>query len=98
MAGCPEIGGVEGEIGGEMAGAAVVGGDGAAGKMAGDWRGRGRDWQGDGVAGRGSDGGGARGWRGAGAGARRGGGARGRQSGGGVAAQRGGAPALVGLR
>jgi hypothetical protein len=98
MAGCPEIGGVEGEIGGEMAGAAVVGGDGAAGKMAGDWRGRGRDWQGDGVAGRWGGGGGG-GWGGGGGGGpRRGGGARGRQSGGRVAAQRGGAPALVGLR
>jgi hypothetical protein len=53
MAGCPVIGGIKGGIGGEMAAIAVVGGDGAAGRMAGDWRCRGRDWRGDGVAGRG---------------------------------------------
>jgi hypothetical protein len=48
MAGCPVIGGIKGGIGGEMAAIAVVGGDGAAGRMAGDWRCRGRDWRGDG--------------------------------------------------
>jgi hypothetical protein len=51
--GCPKIGGVEGGIGAEMARAAVVGGDGVAGWMAGDWRGRGQDWRGDGAAGQG---------------------------------------------
>jgi hypothetical protein len=61
--GWPEIGEVEGEVDGEMAGAVVVGGDGATGRMASDWRGRGRDWRGDGaarrrgVAGRGAGGG-----------------------------------------
>jgi hypothetical protein len=53
MAGCPVIGGIKGGIGGEMATTTVVGGDGAAGRMAGDWRCQGRDWRGDGVAGRG---------------------------------------------
>jgi hypothetical protein len=39
--GWPEIGGVEGGIGGEIAGEATFGGDGATGTMAGDWRGLG---------------------------------------------------------
>jgi hypothetical protein len=65
MAGCPEIDRVEGRIGGEMAGAAVVGGDGAAGRMSADWRGRGQDWRGDGAVAAARGGGGARrgGWR-----------------------------------
>jgi hypothetical protein len=57
MAGCPEIDRVEGRIGGEMAGAAVVGGDGAAGRMSADWRGRGQDWRGDGAVAPGGGGG-----------------------------------------
>jgi hypothetical protein len=70
MEGCPKIGGVEGGIGGEMAGAAVVGEDGTTGRMADDWLGRGRNWRGDGMAG-------WAGWRRAGVAAvRRGGGAR----------------------
>jgi hypothetical protein len=50
MEGCPKIGGVEGGIGGEMAGAAVVGEDGTTGRMADDWLGRGRNGRGDGMA------------------------------------------------
>jgi hypothetical protein len=61
MAGCPEIGGGEGRIGGEMAGVTVVDGDGVAGRRAGELRGRGRDWRGDVVAGLGGS---AQGWRG----------------------------------
>jgi hypothetical protein len=94
MAGCLEIGGGEGGIGGEMAGATVVDGDGAAGRMAGELRGRGRDWRGDVVAGRGGGEWGwlGAGWRSVGARARRGGGARGRRrrQGAGAGARRGG--------
>jgi hypothetical protein len=64
MAGCLEIGEGEDGIGGEMAGATVVDGDGAARRMAGELSGRGRDWRRDVVAGWG---GGVRGWRSAGA-------------------------------
>jgi hypothetical protein len=46
MVGCLEIDGVEGGIYREMAGAVAVGGDGAAGRMVGDWRGREREWRG----------------------------------------------------
>jgi hypothetical protein len=83
MARCLETDGAEGGIDGEMAGVAVVGGDGATGRMAGDWWGREREWWGDGAA-RG-DGDVARGWWGARA-AREGGGTLR----GGVAARRGG--------